>query len=402
MSRGRFTILAILLGMLSMLGPVNVDPFLPAIPAIAKDFASDTGAVQFSLATLMIGNAIGQLIYGPLSDRFGRKPVMLGALIAYLAAALAASQSSGPETLAFWRFFQGLVSASGRILATAAARDLFAREVLGRFLSYAMMIGAMAAIVSPVLGGFLVLNLGWRAVFFFMATFAAALIVLISLLFKETLTEKNFRALTPHVLSANFRAAIGNRDFKLYVFCGGFILAGLVAFLTSASPVFIGRLGLNPIEFGTLFATISATWLVSTFAAARLVGRFGLNATLFLGTLLATIGGLALAVPVFMGVERTVTVIAPMIVYVIGFGLVFPQSAAGAMSPFPRSAGTTSSLIGFIQNSLGAAMATFLSLTAGDSLTLMATAIAASGIAGLIVAAVIITGAKNADADTGP
>ena len=284
---------------------------------------------------------------------------------------------------------------------TASARDLFARDVLGRFLSYAMMIGAMAAIISPVLGGFLVLNLGWRAVFFFMAAFAAALIVLISLLFKETLVEKDFRALTPHVLSANFRTAIGNRDFKLYVFCGGFTLTGLVAFLTSASPVFIGRLGLTPIEFGTLFATISASWLVSTFAAARLVGRFGLNATLFLGTLVAAVGGLALAVPVFMGVERTVAIIVPMIVYVIGFGLVLPQSAAGAMSPFPRTAGTTSSLIGFIQNSLGATMATFLSLTAGDSLTLMATAIAASGIAGLIVAAVIITGAKDAGADAG-
>jgi DHA1 family bicyclomycin/chloramphenicol resistance-like MFS transporter len=385
--RGRLLGLTIILGLLSMLGPIGIDSFLASIPNIAADFHTTSNIVAISISALMIGNAVGQIFQGPLADRFGRKPVILGILAIYTLTAVGAALSPSVEALFAWRFFQGTAQSGGRILAATVARDLFDRERLGKLLADISVAMSLAAIIGPIAGGQIALHLPWQTSLFVMAVFGVFVFVLFVFFFKETSRGLMADATKPLVVLANLVEIWRNAAFRKYVLCSAFSLSGFVAFLSASAPVLIGAFGVRPDNFGYMYAILSLFFLAGTFMAGRLVMRMGINALIGWGVALVSVGGVAMAWFALLDNRAPEAVFVPMAIYAAGFALLMAQTSAGALQPFVSLAGTASTMIGFTQSVLAALISIMLNMAEHSSALPMALTIAA---AGLISAAIYL------------
>ena len=380
-----FIFYACLLGFLTMIGPIAVDAFLPAVPAIAKGLNVEISAIEYSLTALFAGNALGQIIYGPLADRYGRKPVIVLTLLIYFVATIGAGIANDVGTLIFWRFVQGIVFASGRILANAIARDLFEREKLAKLITAFMLIGAISSLGSAPLGGYLSEHYHWRTIFWFMSAYSGIAFLVFLLFFKETLPEKDYRALRPTILLGNFSAILTNRIFVLNVLCGGFVLSGLVAYLNSSSGVLIGAFGLKPATYGIWFSSVMIGYMSATALAPKLIGRISMGQLISFGAFTVALGGLIMFGLAIAEVNHPAAVIGPMMIFMIGFAFLLPQTTSASLTPFPRNAGAASSLQGFIQNLMAAMVSALLSTFADGTSIPMGVAVAFSGLAAAVV-----------------
>lgn len=381
MSQPSFFRTSALLGMLTTLGPLGLDVFIPAMALVAIAIGSDHAGMQLSISAIFFGGAFGQLIYGPLADRFGRKPVIVGALTIFIIAVNGAMLAPNLDEFIAWRFLQGLAAASGRILAGATARDLYERERLGQMISAATMVGALAAIGSPIIGGLLVAYLPWQSVFVFMTVICGLILLGFIFFFGETLPPDHHQPLQPITLARNFLELFRHGRFMSYLICIGFSLIGLSVFLASAASVLIDGFGLSTWVFGAVFATVSTGFTIGTIVGGRLVVRLGIARTLRLGVIIGLIAGLAMATTAIAEIHYVAAVMVPMVVYVFGFALVMPPAVAAALSLFPEKAGTASSVQGFTMNFIGASAAALVgAFTAGGQFALSMT-VAFAGLA---------------------
>lgn len=380
-----FALLVVLLGLLTTVGPMALDPFLPSMTAIADHFQVENRILSLSLTAIFSGNAIGQIIWGPLSDRFGRKSIILIATSLYLISTLGCAMAPDITAIILWRFLQGLVFASGRIVAAAAARDIYEREQLGKLLSYTLVIGGASSIITSPLGGFLVDQYGWQAVFYLMASLAVSILVLFSLFFKETLVERDYKALNPTVLIYNMADIIKSRIFLIYMACGGFLLVALVAFLNSSSSILIGSFGLSRVGYGLMFSVVMTSFIAASVIGGRLVAKLGINRLILVGAIGGALGGVIMFALAVTGVNHPLAVMAPMFFVMGAFALLIPPTIAGALSPFGRRAGAAASLQGFLQNIMAALGSAFLSLFSNETAIPMASVIMISCLAGLAV-----------------
>jgi DHA1 family bicyclomycin/chloramphenicol resistance-like MFS transporter len=354
--------LTIAVGMAATLSAVSLDMFLPSIPNIAEGLHTSTGAVAFSIAVLMLGNAIGQLVHGPLSDRLGRKPVTVAVLGLFAAAACAAALAPNIEILIACRFVQGMAQAGGRILAVAVARDLFERERLGKMMSEILMVTSIVTIFNPIIGGLVAQYLPWPAVFLLMGLYAGVTIVLVLVFLPETIRDKDPSAVNPARLAANFAMIARNAEFRRYTLCSAIAMAGFGAFAASASPLLIGVYGLEPAAFGYFYAAVTISYFAGNWLAGRLVVKLGLDGTIAVGAVFVAIGGLTMAGLAFGGVRQPLAIVLPMGIYIFGMASVIGQGSAGAVQPFASVAGAASTLLGFVQNSLIATTVSLVSL----------------------------------------
>lgn len=380
MTRHTFVQYALLLGSLTMLGPLAVDTFSPAMVSVAQGLDTSRASVQFSLSAMFFGGAIGQLIYGPLSDRFGRKPVILGALSVYLLAIFGAILSPDVDTFSGWRFLQGLAGASGRILAGAVARDLLDKDKLSQMISAATFVGAAITIAAPVMGGYLAGNFPWESVFYLMAAVTAVIIVSVALFLDESLAAEHRQPLRPATILHNFLEITRHRLTVYYVLCGGFALSGISAFISAGAFVLMGTFGLQEELFGIIFASVSVGFSAGTGVTAALIPRVGSNMMIKIGAAIMTTGGITLAALAIFDVAYVLAVMAPMVVFTVGFSIVVPLATAGALSQFPEIAGTTSSYNGFIGNLMVAVMAAALGAFGGGTQLSLGLAVGISAI----------------------
>lgn len=353
---------ALILGFLTMTGTIAVDLFIPAVPLISSDFKTGIGSIELSLASLFIGNGIGQIIYGSISDRFGRKPVILVSLLIYFITTIGAGLSTNIEILVIWRFFQGLMMASGRILANAVARDLFERDKLARFITIIMGVGIISSLFSAPLGGFLSENFTWRTVFWCMSIYAAATFSIFLLFFNETNKNKDYLALNLYNLYQSFKIIINNKQFILNVICGGFVLGGVVSFLNSSSGILLQYFAVKPTAYGLMYSLVMVGYGVSAFINQKLLALFGSKQVMLIGSILTAFSGLLMLSLNVLQFDHPTTIILPMFVYMIGFALVWPITVAACLQPFPEKAGAASSLQGFIQNTMSAVFSVLLAL----------------------------------------
>jgi DHA1 family bicyclomycin/chloramphenicol resistance-like MFS transporter len=342
--------LVVLLGLLIALPALGTDLFVPALPALADALGVPASTAQLTLTLYFVGLAAGQLLWGPLSDRYGRKPILIGGLAIMLVASGAAASAESLAAVVVARLAQGFGMASGALIGRTIARDLYAQEEAARLLSSMAVVFSVVPIAAPLVGGVVADAAGWPPVFWAMAGVALALLAATSLLRETAPAERNVR---PRVFST-FRAILRDRRFLApysVLLCSQ---VGILAWVTNSSFALISGLGVGATAYGAMFTLVMSGQIVGSWLSSRLVLRLGIPRMLRSGAALMFAGGAAAAGLAWSGVGHWAAVVAPFVLFLFGAALVVPNATAAAMAPFPRSAGAASSLIGTIAFAMGA------------------------------------------------
>ncbi len=342
------------LAALTALGPLATDMYLPAMPAMAEALGTGPDQVQLTLSFYMAGFALAQLFCGPLSDRFGRRPVMIAGFALFLLASLLCAFAPDVEWLLAGRFLQAVGGAAGPVLGRAAVRDIHGPLEAGRVLSYMASTMALAPALAPVVGAGLLLVFGWESIFLLLAGYAVVMLVILTWLMPEPLPVERRQSIAPRAILTNYRLLLGQRTFVGYTLTNAAAFAGMFAFLSGSSFVLIEFMGVSPGLYGVLFTLIVGGFFSGSLISGRYSRRLGRDGLLRRATLLCALGGASMAALSLLGIYSPWAVIAPHMLYMIGFGIVMPQSMAGALAPNPECAGSASSLFGFLQMTLAA------------------------------------------------
>jgi DHA1 family bicyclomycin/chloramphenicol resistance-like MFS transporter len=381
---GTFALTALLAG-LSAVGPLTTDMYLPSLPEIARLLHASTAEVQLTISSYLIGFAVGQIVYGPMSDRHGRKPVLLGAVALYGAASLACTLSTSIEMLIAARFAQALGGSGGIVLARAMVRDLYSGSRAGRELSVIGAVMALAPVLAPIAGAALQTGFGWRSVFLALVAVGAVGAAVIVLLLPETLGARATEPISPASIAGSYRIVARNGAYLAYMGFATLSYAGLFAWISAASFVLQDIYGLSPIVFGLVFAVGSVGYGIGSTLSARLTRNFGIDGILGIGSGTVAAGGLVMVAALALGFSSAAALVLSMAIYMAGLGMVLPQSIAGALTPFPERAGAASSLLGFIQQSVAALSGAIVGALLGHSAWPLASAVAVTGCATLLL-----------------
>jgi DHA1 family bicyclomycin/chloramphenicol resistance-like MFS transporter len=381
---GTFALTA-LLAALTAVGPLSTDMYLPSLPDIARDLGASTPLVQFTLSAYLIGFACGQIVYGPISDRHGRKPVLLAAIALFTFGTLVCMMSTSIEMLIVARTLQALGGSGAVVVTRAIVRDLYSGARAGRELSLIGSVMALAPVVAPIGGGVLQTAFGWRSIFIVLAVAGAAAFVVVWRSLPETLAKRAAEAASASSMVRSYRIVAGNRVYLAYLGLGSLSYAGLFAWISGASFVLQNLYGLTPFVFGCVFAVGSLGYLAGSTIAARLVSRFGLGGMSGIGAAALALGGLLACLSIALGLTSSLSLVLPVAVFLAGLGMVLPQSIAGAITPFPERAGAASSLFGFVQQTAAAVCGALVAWLLGRNAWPMVGAMALMGCATLLL-----------------
>jgi DHA1 family bicyclomycin/chloramphenicol resistance-like MFS transporter len=380
---GTFALTA-LLAALSAIGPLTTDMYLPSLPDIARALGAPTAQVQLTISAYLFGFAVGQILYGPVSDRHGRKPVLLAAVGLYCAASLACALSTSIEMLIAARALQALGGSGGIVLARAIVRDLYSGVRAGRELSLIGSVMALAPVLAPIIGGALQTGFGWRSVFFTLVAAGLFGAGVVWMLLPETLGRRA-EPLSISSMLKSYVLVARNPAYLAYLGLASTSYAGLFAWISGASFVLQNLYGLTPFSFGIAFALGSVGYMTGATLAARMVVKIGLDRTIGFGGCACAAGGLGMVAAVAFGLTSAASLVLPVAVYLAGLGMVLPQSIAGAMTPFPERAGAASALLGFVQQSIAALCGAAVGALLGANAWPLAAAVAIMGIATLVL-----------------
>jgi DHA1 family bicyclomycin/chloramphenicol resistance-like MFS transporter len=359
--------MTVLLAVLTGLGPLTVDMYLASMPEMARLLAATPAQVQLTISVYLVGFAIGQMFYGALSDRHGRRPVFLFALSVYAAASLACALAPSIELLIAARFFQALGGSGAVVMARAVVRDIYEGAGVAREMSRLAAVMAVAPILAPMLGGVLQTVFGWRSNFVLLLFFGVAAGGAVWLKFPETLRQRAPEQVSLFSIFRSYRSFFGNSSFTAYLALSTCTFLGLFSWISTAAFVLQDLYGLTPLVFGFMFAISSAGYMVGTMIAARFVLHWGIDRTLGTGCVIMIAGGLTMISALAMNAALPSALIAAMGLYFIGMGMVLPQAQAGALLPFPARAGAASSLVGVVQQVLAAIVGAILGLLIGQT-----------------------------------
>ena len=378
--------LTVILGVLAALGPLSIDMYLPSFPSVARSLGTSVARVQLTLATYLAGLAVGQLVYGPLSDRFGRRPPLLAGLGVYLAAALGCAAAPSLPVLAAARFVQALGGCAGMVVSRAVVRDHFDVRESARVYSSLLLVMGAAPILAPLIGGQVLALGGWRAIFLVLAGVAAGLVVLIAVALPESLPPEARRREGPGETLRAFRSAFGHGPFVRLSLAGGAIQAAMFAYIAGSPFVFIELYGVPPSRFGFIFGT-NAFGLVAASQLNRWMARhIGVRAALHRGVVTAVVAYGALYVAVRAG-GGLPFILPALFLGVSMYGLVVPNATAAAMEHFGSHAGSASSVLGVLQATCGALAASAVSALAdGTARPLATVTLTCAAVAAVLVA----------------
>ncbi len=360
--------LTLLLGLLTGMGPLSVDMYLASLPDMSRLLGAPTSQVQLTISFYLFGFAIAQVFYGPLSDRHGRKPVLLAALGVYVIATLACSLAVSIEQLIAARFAQAVGASGAIVLARAVVRDMYDGSQIGRELSRMASIMALAPLAAPLAGGVLQTAFGWRSNFVVLFVIGLVAAVTVWVLLPETLRNRAPEPVSVMSILRSYRRFLANRTYVVYLGIAIGCMAGLFAWISTAAFILQDIYGLTPMGFGVAFTAGSSGYLAGTLVGSRLVMRLGSTRTMDLGAAAMAGGGLAALLFVMFGPQHVYGLVAAIALYLAGMGLVWPNAQAGALVPFPDRAGAASSLLGFLTQTssaiVGAVLGHMLTTTA--------------------------------------
>lgn len=342
-----------LLVAVTMTGTVALHIFVPALAAAALDLHTDAAGIQSTITVYLIGLAGGQLLYGPLSDRYGRRPVLIGGLALYLAGLLLAIPAPNLGVLLLARAMQSLGACSCLVIGRAMVRDVSTREDAARKLAILVTAMTLTPALAPAIGGVVSHAFGWRAVFILLALVVAILGTLVIVILPETNRQKVALPGAVAVLAAYLRL-VRLPAFRAYLVAGGCGGTSLYAFLAVAPFLLVNRLGRSPQEVGFDCLLVVFGMVAGAVLASRIAGRVSILRAARSGNLVCIVSALALLAIDRAGLLQVETLILPLFLYAVGVGILSPNAVAGLMNVDPHAAGSASSLYGFTQMSFGA------------------------------------------------
>lgn len=370
----------ILLTLLLGIQPIATDLYLPALPTIRESLGATTAAAQATLSTLIICFGIAQLAWGPLSDRFGRRPILLGGMTLYTLASVGGATATTIDALIVWRGLQGAAMAAAVTCGRSIVRDLYQPQEGARVMSKALGGLGIFAMASPAIGGIVVQTMNWHAALLTVAIFGALTLIFVVSRYDETLPARNAQATRIGPLLRNWSQVAGNPTFRAWTLLLGFAYGGLFCLLAASSFVFIEVLGLSRVEYGLVMVTNSAAYVAGTLLCRRLLARHGLRKTVQIGGFFSLGGGLTMAALALGGIHTAWAIIVPQWVFALGHGIHQPCGQAGAVGPFPEKAGTAASLSGFFMMVVAFAIGLTLGRTMNGTVYPMTLAIGAFGV----------------------
>jgi DHA1 family bicyclomycin/chloramphenicol resistance-like MFS transporter len=376
--------LTVLLGVLIALTPLGTDTWAPTLAALGDSLGASVRAAQLTVTAFFAGIAAGQLGWGPVSDRYGRKPCLLAGLAIACAATAAGAAASNIEAITLARFVQGLGMSCGPVIARSIVRDLHSHEQAARLFSSMTIVFSVVPIAGPLVGAGLLVAGGWRAVLAFYAVVNAILFVAVMRGVRETAPAER-GSMHPLRLLVAFRDILAEPRF-LAPF-GAMLLGqmGIFAFVTNSAFVLIKGQHIAPLAYGLLFAGVMLGQITGAWASGRLVIRLGIPRMLKTGAALALASGGSAALLAWAGVSHWLAVLLPFMVYTGGMALITPNATASALTPFPRTAGAASSLIGASQFAVGATVSALLGILFDGTARPMASVAAIGGAGAFLI-----------------
>lgn len=339
---------------LSISGPLSINFYLALLPNMAQALSASAATIQQTVSIYLIGFAGAQLIVGPLSDRFGRKPILLFCYALFLVASLACALAPTVEFLIAGRFVQALGGCAGVLISRAIVRDVYPPKEMGKVMAYMMTGFSIAPLIAPTIGGFIGVAFGWRSLFFVFCGIGLLLILWIYFGFQETNKSPNPEATQLKKMASNYASLLINKTFLSYFVMGASAVGGILTYTSGSSFVLIEVLKVPAQYYGLLFSITAFGLLLGSLISARLNSKYGSKTTAWYGGCLLLTGGSLAALFPLLGIQTIPTLIGPMFIYTLGNGVAMPAAMSNAISPFPKKAGSAAAIIGCAQSALGA------------------------------------------------
>ncbi len=350
----RFRILLPVLAMLSAFAPLSVDMYLPSFPLLTQAFATDASRVQLTLSAFLLGFGLAPLFYGPLADRFGRRPTLMVAATLYVGASVLCALATEIDHLIALRFLQALGAGGAPVIVRAIIRDLYAHDDAARAMSLMMVIVGAAPMLAPLLGGVLLVEFGWRSIFWVLAGFGLLCIVMIQLALRESLPPQYRRPLALKTTLGGYGSLLVNPRYLGFVLTSSLLFAGMFAYISGSPFVFIEYFGVSERLYGVLFGANVAGMILTASVNSRLVRRFGPRKMLRAGVVVVGLTGVAVLAVGLSGLGGLPLLMAALFPLFCSLSLVAPNATVSALQDFPHMAGTASALAGGLQFGMGA------------------------------------------------
>lgn len=379
-----------LVATLSMLQPLATDLYLPALPGLALDFRTDVATVQWTLSIFVAGFGAWQLVAGPLSDRYGRVPVILGGLTVFCVASIGCLLAPSIEWLIAGRLLQAIGACSVLVGTRGLVRDLHTPAEGARVLATAATLMALAPLAGPPVGALAFETFGWRSSFALLALFSLGLIVFTGLRLHETNRHRNPHALRTGPMLATYVATLSSPAFRAYTLQATISYAGLFAYLSGSSFVLVRVLGLSATAYGLCLSATVAGYMLGTLLCRRWLPRAGLQRTIQRGALVQAAAGITMAALALAGVAHPAAIVAPFFAYSVSHGLIQSPAQSGAIAPFARSAGAAAAMLGFLMMLVASAVGVWIGASFDGSVRPMTLTIGASSLCALLVAFTLI------------
>lgn len=379
------SLLVLILGLLSAIGPLSIDMYLPGFPTIAADLQTTVDYVSYSLSSFFIGICVGQLVCGPLLDRYGRKRPLYVGLVIYVIASIGCALSTSVEMLIVFRFLQALGGCVGMVTPGAIVRDVFPVNESARIFSLLILVLGVSPVVAPTLGSYLILAFSWNSVFITLAVITSLLLLAVVFLLPESKQPDQSVSLRPmHILKA-YRSVFKEPQFFTYAIAGAVAAAGLFAYLAGSPFVYMKIFNVSEQQYGWIFGLIAAGLITSSQLNNVMLKKFT-SAQIFRVVLMVqSTVGLLLFLGSAFDLLNVYTTTALIFLFLSCQGFSFPNSAALSLAPFTKEAGSASALMGALQMALGALASAFVGLINNGTTLPMTGVMAGCAITGLII-----------------
>lgn len=348
------TRLILILGLLSAVGPFSIDMYLPAFPAIASTLKATPDLISYSLSSYFIGICAGQMLIGPLLDRFGRKRPLYGGLVLYILSAIGCAVAPTIETLIILRFFQAAGGCVGMVAPRAIVRDVFPVHENAKIFSLLILIIGVSPIIAPTAGGFITAHFGWHAIFVLLASITFLILLLVIWALPESKPPDPTFSLRPAPILASFRKVISEPQFYTYALTGATASAGLYAYLAGSPFVFMDLYQVSGQQYGGIFALVAGGLIASSQLNNLMLRKYSSEYIIKVVISFQSIVAIVLVAGTYFHLHTLASTIACIFLYLCCQGFSFPNSSALSMAPFTKEAGSASALMGSIQMALGA------------------------------------------------